>query len=820
MNRPVFRFVALLLCFLLMFSLCACGKDSGETAVSPAPAVSFYPELTAPPFQSEFVPLQSESLWSLRPVKYTEDGFYATAQVFLGQRELPAGQVPEYAGQTDVYGTVICFVQNDGTVNTLPNFVPVQPDSNPYGYKDFYSYRTLGHPVLNSDGNLAVLETREAGWYTGPDAVYGNEAFYSDSYFYHETGVDYVILDTTGAELSRAAVAVDPGAGYLNISSVAPGPAGSILATMEQTLLCIGTDGSVLWSAEAGDNLTGLVTLADGSVGATGYQDGSSVLRRVDLDAHSLGEGQSIPDTVWDPVSGNGDYDLFFSGGLSLFGLRLGENPVPILDWLDCDINGQTLDAGALSVDPDGTVRGLVSDYVDGREVTQLFSVRSVPADAVPQKTVLTLAQLQFYPDYSLVNRILRFNRSHDDVRIAFRDYSLYNTSEDPSGAQAVLLEDILSGNAPDLIPVSELPYRQLASLGVLEDLYPLLDADRELKRDDFFPNVLAALECGGGLYQAVSGFTVDTLVGPSSLVGTTPGWTWDAFFAAYAQMPSGATVLDPYMLRDDALSILLSANLDRFVDWQTASCDFENEEFRQLLQFAALFPETVDSSSVNAAPDLGERFREQSQMLAQAFLYSPDALLWNSIGLDGISCTYIGWPVSEGVGSVLRPDAGFAMSSVCRDKDAAWEFLRGLLTEEGQQEVSSLPTRRSVLEARLQELMTVEYLTDAAGNPLLDEAGSPLQQSRVTWYDDAGVQHNIYSLSQAQTDQVRQIIESATRLAGNDSGIFSIVREQAQRFFSGELSAEDVARLVQSSVADYMRGESGAESGESAPHP
>ena len=106
MNRPVFRFVALLLCFFLMFSLTACGKGSGDAAVSPAPAVSLYPELTAPPWKASFVPLQSDSLWSLRPVKYTEDGFYATAQVYLGQRELPAGQVPEYDGQTDLYGTV------------------------------------------------------------------------------------------------------------------------------------------------------------------------------------------------------------------------------------------------------------------------------------------------------------------------------------------------------------------------------------------------------------------------------------------------------------------------------------------------------------------------------------------------------------------------------------------------------------------------------------------------------------------------------------------------------------------------------------------
>ena len=227
----------------------------------------------------------------------------------------------------------------------------------------------------------------------------------------------------------------------------------------------------------------------------------------------------------------------------------------------------------------------------------------------------------------------------------------------------------------------------------------------------------------------------------------------WDEFFTVQERMPEGSSILNPYTVRSDVLSILLSRDFDRFVDWSKAECDFENDDFRQLLRFAALFPADVNQEAADTAMDAGDRFREQKQMLAQSFLYSPDALLWNSSYLEGIPCTYVGWPVSEGVGSILRPDTGFAMSSTCRDKDAAWEFLRGLLTEAGQKEVSSLPTNRSVFEARLQELMTTEYVTDAAGNQMLDEAGKPLQQSRVSWYDEEGVQHNVYSMSAEQAE-------------------------------------------------------------------
>ena len=500
MNRSVYRILAVLLCFAMLFTLTACGKKggkeepgvSGDNGVNPMPMV-------APEWQSSFVTLDSDSLWGLRPFCYTDGGFYATASKFLGRREIPAGKVEEYAGQYDIYGTVICYVENSGKVTLLPNFVPETPEPD-NGRKDYYSYCTLGTPVMNRDGNFEVLLLRESGWYVGPDAVYGNTAFYQNDYFTSESRTEYLILAADGTELSRAIVNVTPGEAYLNTSAVAAGPDGSILASMDRELLCIGRDGNVLWTASGNNNLMGVYTLADGTVAVTGYEGDDFKLWTVNFDSHSLEDGRSIPESVWSPIPGNGDYDLFYSSGISLYGLRIGGTPEPVLGWLDCDINGQTLDTGALSVSADGTVRGLVSDYVDGREVTQLFTVSRAAEGSVKAKGVLTLAQLQFYPDYALINRVLSFNRSHDDVRIAFRDYSMYNTDFDQSVGLKYLLEDILNGNAPDIIPVSELPYRQLAFRGLLEDLYPFLDADSELKREDFFPNVLYALECGGGL--------------------------------------------------------------------------------------------------------------------------------------------------------------------------------------------------------------------------------------------------------------------------------------------------------------------------------
>ena len=65
---------------------------------------------------------------------------------------------------------------------------------------------------------------------------------------------------------------------------------------------------------------------------------------------------------------------------------------------------------------------------------------------------------------------------------------------------------------------------------------------------------------------------------------------------------------------------------------------------------------------------------------------------------------TYIGLPTDEGVGNILYPASGCAMSAKCADKAAAWSFLRGFFTEEYQKRYSDcglgMPLNRGAFRA------------------------------------------------------------------------------------------------------------------------
>ena len=819
MNNTMIRVLSLALCLMMVLALTACGSSgqgsapaqetqsaqstqntqtsqSGGTSSS---AASDYA------WKSSFLPISLEESTLIQPILFTDDGVYVSGQVTLGRREAAEGEVEEYEGQFNIYGSMLYFITKDGKLEPLPNYVPVPPMANPENYKDFYSYQNLGTPIVNADGNLMLLQMEGAGWFEGPESVYGTEEQYTGDYYHNEQNYDVVILSPEGEELSRAPVDLDTTNTWLNTYNIAKDPDGNLIVVMEMTLQAIAPDGSIAWSMQLDNYVNSMVTLADGSVAVMLFGDKGPELRPIDFEKKELGESFPIPDSAWTLFPGDENYDFYYTSGMFLYGFKLGEaEPVPVLNWMSCDINGDSVASQALKISSDGSIMGITTDYSGGSIDTQLFTLTRVPADSLPKKQILTVAQLEYNPDYQLTNRMVRFNRSHDNVRLEYLDYSQYNTENDYSAGITKFNTEVMAGNLPDIIPTNQIAYRQIASKGLLEDLYPYLDKDPELKREDFFPNLLSALEVNGGLYQVVSGFSVETLCGAASIVGDTPGWTYDDFNAALEKMPEGCTPLEPYVTRDQVMSSLLYADMDSFVDWTTGKVNFESDNFKQLLQFVKQFPAEYNWDEHDNSESTQDLLRQGRQMLTQTYLYGLDSILWNGANFGG-QATYIGWPTSSGVGSIMRFENGFAMSKNCADKDAAWEFLRSMLTESGQTGQYNIPSNRNVFNKQLEDFMTPKYRKDADGNILLDENGEKIEESRGAWIDDSGVEHHIYAMTQEQADEVLAIIETCTKVASYDTSIYDIVNEQAQAFFADQKSVDEVARLIQSKANIYV---------------
>ena len=197
-------------------------------------------------------------------------------------------------------------------------------------------------------------------------------------------------------------------------------------------------------------------------------------------------------------------------------------------------------------------------------------------------------------------------------------------------------------------------------------------------------------------------------------------------------------------------------------------------------------------------------RIREGKQMLTSANFFSADYMYNNFEQTFGAPVTIKGFPTMHGVGNMITILSSYAMSSTCQHKDAAWQFLRTFLTEDYQKDVPYLPTNMNVFEKQLADSMVVEYEKDPNGNYILDENGERIPVSKGMISDGVNT-YTIYATTQEQADQLRQAIADTTKLMNYDMSIADIVTEQAAAYFSGQKSAEEVAKLIQSKANIYI---------------
>ena len=92
--------------------------------------------------------------------------------------------------------------------------------------------------------------------------------------------------------------------------------------------------------------------------------------------------------------------------------------------------------------------------------------------------------------------------------------------------------------------------------------------------------------------------------------------------------MPADSTILSCDSDRNDAFVYIACMCLDNYVDWETGQCNFDNENFRSLIEFVRSFPEKtpfhqIEPTDYNAMLEANreslERFVESAGIEANA---------------------------------------------------------------------------------------------------------------------------------------------------------------------------------------------------------
>lgn len=230
----------------------------------------------------------------------------------------------------------------------------------------------------------------------------------------------------------------------------------------------------------------------------------------------------------------------------------------------------------------------------------------------------------------------------------------------------ARLMRDVAAGGSIDLVVCDG---HSIDAHSGFVDLYPFIDADAELSREDFVPQVLAGAESRGELHEIWGGFNISTFAAKGAL----------------AEMPAPLRLADCQAYLDTA-----GYDEPMFGDWMTKSTllawltpemlkaaeggyDVDNDNVHGLLALCKARPNELDYDS----PYI-------SQVLEYTDL-QPDYL--NNLVTSGAAFRLFDGSDGGESYTLLNCDyqSAYLIPENCADKENTWSFLRLLLSEAHQ---------------------------------------------------------------------------------------------------------------------------------------
>lgn len=530
-----------------------------------------------------------------------------------------------------------------------------------------------------------------------------------------------------------------------------------------------------------------------------------AMMSKIDFENSSMSSPLEIEiddSAFYSASKGDDKYDFYYTGTDGYYGFSFADNKsTEIINWIDSDVN---LDMnGAILIDNDTIMCSYYSnDEKDnyGVKFAKLTRADEETLKKVNSKKIITLAGENIV--YSnIYDNIVEFNEKNEEYRIQINDYSKYgkyDSEKDEYFSGATKLNtDILEGDIPDIVLGSyDIDLSAYATKGMFTDLNTYFEKDGEIKREDYFEGVLDACSTKGKLYQLPTSFTINTLAGKASELGKEQGWTYDEFFELVES--KGGENIFYKATKQELFDMLVTRNLHEFVDFDSKTCDFSNGTFEKVLEFAKESGVEEDEGNdkmfdEETYREQMYRFKENKCLADQFYIYNFDTVSEFESVVVGEEVTFKGYPTKDGVGgSIIEATSLIAISEKSQLKDAAWQFLRGLILEEEQ-------------DALFEEYMSAFPIRKASYEKALKKHQSEYAKGDKISYTYDGEEVTLKAVEGELADGLVNMIDSS-KLMLSDSRIINIIDEQYDIFMEGGQSAKETADAVQSKVSLYLK--------------
>lgn len=454
------------------------------------------------------------------------------------------------------------------------------------------------------------------------------------------------------------------------------------------------------------------------------------------------------------------------------------QSSTELFDWFGLDIKCEYIEyiyANSLE-----NIIAFSNDYNTGN--TYAYYVSQINKNELKEKTELVIGAL--YRNSEIETAVVDFNNMQDEYHVTIKEYIDWESSIEYEEAIANFNNDIIGDDCPDLIDLTDVNLGDYYTLNVFEDLTPYFEGT-SISFEDYFPNMTDAYKYEGKVFALPVSFSVSTMVGNKDIVGDRSGWTFEEFVNISIMNPEAMMCM--YPIRDMMYNYLIRNSIEDFIDWETGSCSFDSDTFKMLLEYVGTYPEELSDDFFN-------RYNNFAQLITdnQIIVYDDSFYDLNEMGFANSmynnNGAFIGYPSIDGKPKTMLECTGaLAMSSKCKNKDAAAKFLEYYYAREKSNDLFGLPANKKELQKKIDEELAHSGEKNGTGVGLGD------------WSYEA------HYATQEEIDILMEAIDNCKVLSSREILISNIILEEAALYFSGQKSLDEVTNRIQRRVSDFV---------------
>ena len=391
-------------------------------------------------------------------------------------------------------------------------------------------------------------------------------------------------------------------------------------------------------------------------------------------------------------------------------------------------------------------------------------------------------------------NCALDYERTHPGTTIEFVE--IENPFYDYAAVN-MLAERCKDGAGPDMMIFSTKPIMEkVQKAGYLAPMSGMISEDT---RNGLFDCVMELGTIEDDLYAVAYNVVLDCFF-VSKEDWASESWTLKELLDCYEKKKNNSADLERFMSlhysvdSQQLLYNILLQNLDdtAFIDMNNGTCDFVNPEFVNILRFCK---ENADGKLEKEILSEEEQYNQMLSRKAFVYLFSGALGRYSSVREKlGKNFVPVGLPSESGQGFIADSTGYVTVNAFSNNKDLAADFTEYILSERCQVRYGyGSWVRKDVIRSHIREHV---WGYDSKGNPV----------EQCLFVINRGVT-NVLGVDENGDSFVNEYIalmDNAHPFSTNDE-IRAIISEEADAYFKGAKSAEEVAKIIQSRVRLYL---------------